>query len=76
MSGRKEVRAVVRAANTIASRLEKEIKVLRAALKPFARIALERDERPDAEDHISGVDLAITPDHVRRARKALDTPHA
>ncbi len=45
--------------------------ILREALTPFARIALARDANPNAPDCIDAPDLAITPDDVRRARKAL-----
>jgi hypothetical protein len=44
---------------------------LRAALEPFAAISLHRDAFPDGPDMIEGPDLAITPDQVRAARKAL-----
>ncbi|WP_398473600.1 hypothetical protein [Tardiphaga sp.] len=45
---------------------------LEHTLRPFADIALERDGDPASEDHISGVDLAITPQQVRAARTILD----
>jgi hypothetical protein len=41
------------------------------ALKPFARISLRHDTDPSGPDMIEAPDLAITPNDVRRARKAL-----
>ena len=47
------------------------IAALREALAPFAAIALVRDHDLTGEDMIDGPDLAITPGHVRAARRAL-----
>lgn len=46
---------------------------LLTALKPFAEIALLKDDdkRPGQPDMIEGPDLAITPAHVRAARSAI-----
>jgi ribosomal protein S27AE len=44
---------------------------LRAALQPFAGIALAQDGDKRAKDMIDAPDLSITPDDVRRARKEL-----
>lgn len=50
-----------------------EIELLRAALKPFAEIALLQDDdhRAGLPDMIDMPDFAITPADVRRARDAL-----
>jgi len=48
-----------------------DAKIARAALEPFANIALAQDGDKRAADMISGPDLAITPNQVRAARKAL-----
>jgi hypothetical protein len=45
--------------------------VMRHALQPFARISLRRDTDPTGPDMIEAPDLAITPNDVRRARRAL-----
>lgn len=47
---------------------------LRAALEPFAKIALVRDTDATGPDAIDAPDLAITADDVRRAREALAAP--
>jgi hypothetical protein len=41
------------------------------ALQPFARISLRHDTDPTGPDMIEAPDLAITPNDVRRARRAL-----
>ena len=48
-----------------------DAKVARDALEPFARIALAQDGNKRAADMIDALDLAITPEQVRAARKAL-----
>lgn len=54
--------------------LREEIKVLRAALEPFANISLLQDEPGrGTEDCIDAPDLSITPNHVRAARAALES---
>jgi hypothetical protein len=45
---------------------------LEHTLRPFAHIALARDDDASAADMISGPDLAITPAEVRAARKLLN----
>lgn len=45
---------------------------LEETLRPFAEIALARDDDASAADMISGPDLAITPAQVRAARRILD----
>lgn len=47
------------------------VKRLSAALEPFAAIALAQDADAAAGDMIDAPDLAITPNQVRAARKAL-----
>lgn len=51
--------------------LEARLSRAERALKPFAEIALTRDRTAKGDDMIDGPDLAITPTHVRAARKAL-----
>lgn len=46
--------------------------VVRNALRPFAKIGLAQDDDESRPDMIDGPDLAITPAHVRAARKALE----
>lgn len=53
--------------------LQDRVKELTRALRPFASIALVRDEQPGGKDMIDAPDLCITPRQVRRARKALET---
>lgn len=52
--------------------LERENQELREGLKPFAEIALVRDTDKSEPDMISGPDLVITPEHIRRARRVLE----
>lgn len=49
----------------------KALEEARAALKPFAGIALHRDHDLCGPDMIDGPDLNITPAEVRRARSFL-----
>lgn len=53
------------------ARLVHENEDLREALRPFAQIALVRDNEPEAEDMIDAPDLCITPTMIRRAREAI-----
>lgn len=50
---------------------ESKIAVLGLALVPLASVALVRDWDESGPDMIDGPDLAITPEHVRAARRAL-----
>jgi hypothetical protein len=50
--------------------MDRRIRRLKAALKPFASISLLRDKDPSGPDRIEAPDLAITPAEIRRARKA------
>lgn len=63
-----------RRALAIADERAKENDRLRAALKPFADIALlqDGDHRQGLPDMIDGPDLAITSSQVRAARDALE----
>lgn len=65
-------RSVVVSAVRLLGLAEARERKLKAALKPFANIALERDHDRKAGDMISGPDLSITPADVRRARAAMD----
>ena len=48
------------------------IALMGMALVPLASVALRRDWDESGPDMIDGPDLALTPKHVRAARRALE----